>query len=240
MILDQRETGVVIVEEKPLTREESSRLAVLEKAIQDNFLGFVIVGNALAEINEKRLYRTKEGRTFETYCRELWDMSGRRAYQLIGSASAVENVNNCSHFESQDIEFIAPQNEAQARELAGLRPDDQIAVWRSVLEKASATKEKITAGKIKKTVAEFKGEKLTRAIKQATAPEDTAETEEKKPLVSEAFENAWAVLWEQVEKERRANWRYTSKAVVYERTLLLLEAFCETGVQSPQKAKGQK
>lgn len=238
MILDPRENGVVIVEEKPLTRDESSRLSLLENAIQDNFLGFVIVGNALAEINEKRLYRNKEGRTFKQYCLEIWEICEQRSYQLINAASAMQNLYNCRVFESQEIEFIAPRNEAQVRELAKLSPDEQVTVWRSVLEEANKTKGKITAGKVKKAVAELKGEKLTKAIKQTTAPEN--ETDGKKPLMSEAFEEAWTALWEQVEKEKRANWRYTSKAVVYERTMILLEAFREAGVQSPLSTKGAK
>lgn len=237
MILDQQGSGVV-VEEKPLTRDESSRLSILEKAIQDNFLGFVIVGNALAEINEKRLYRTKVGRTFEEYCHEIWEMGKSRAYQLIAAASAVENVHNCGRFENPQIEFVAPKNEAQARELARLAPEEQVLVWQAVVEEAGENNGKITAGKVKKAVAEFKGEKLSRAIRQTSEPEKR--TEDKGPSMSSAFEAAWTALWEQVEMEKRANWRYTSKAVVYERTMILLEAFRETGVQSSQQIDGAK
>lgn len=252
---ESQETGLVIVEEKPLTRDESGRLATLEKVISENFLGFVAVGNALVEINEKRLYRTKEGRTFEEYCNEIWEMSKSRAYQLIAAASVVENVHTCGHFDSQKlalenvknfshfapgkINFIAPRNESQARELAKLNPNEQIDVWRSIIDQASQTNSRITAGKVKKAVAEFRGEKLTRAIKQATDPDATGEEtgEDQKPQISDAFEAVWVAFWQQVDKERRANWRYTSKAIVYERTLLLLEAFKETGVQIPQDAE---
>jgi len=235
----QQATGVVIVEEKPLTKDESSRLAVLEKSIEENFIGFVVVGNALAEINEKRLYRTEEGRTFEDYCREIWEMARCRAYQLISAASAVENVYNCRHFESTEIEFVPPKNEAQARELARLSPDDQVLAWRNVLEQASINKGKVTAGKVRKAVSKIRGEKLGRAVKEAIRLEATKKTEgeEKKPQISEEFAAAWTALWQQVEKERRANWRHTSKAVVYERLLLLLENFKETDAE-PQSFAG--
>ncbi len=238
MILDQLETGVVVVGEKPLTRDESSRLALLEKAIQDNFLGWMIVGLSLDEINKKRLYRTREGRTFDKYCLHTLSINARRAYQLINAALVVENVKNFTQTETQGTDFITPKNEAQAKELAILPPEEQGPAWVNIVAQAGQAKDKLTAGKIKKAVSKIRGEKLTKAIKQTTEPDNT--TEEKKLHISKAFEAAWTALWEQVEKEKRANWRYTSKAVVYERTMILLEAFRETGVQSPLSTQGAK
>ena len=47
----------------------------------------------------------------------------------------------------------------------------------------------------------------------------------------ESNHNCQNILWEQFEKERLANWRYTSKAMVFERLSIVLEALKEDGLQ---------
>jgi len=45
------------------------------------------------EIRDKHLYEKVRGiATFETYCKERWDFSRQRAYQLIDSTKVIENV----------------------------------------------------------------------------------------------------------------------------------------------------
>ena len=43
---------------------------------------FIEVGKALLAIRDAKLYR-KTHKTFEAYCRDRWEMSRPRAYQLI-------------------------------------------------------------------------------------------------------------------------------------------------------------
>lgn len=155
--------GLAVIEDKPLTKTECGRLTTLEKSIQENFLGFVVVGMALTEISVKRLYRTKEGRTFAEYCSEVWDVNARRAYQLIDAASVMENVKNFTQTETQVAGFITPKNEAQAKELAMLSPEDQPKVWLDIVEQADKVSGKITASLVKKAVSEFRGEKTEKS-----------------------------------------------------------------------------
>lgn len=71
-----------------LTPEERELRDHHEAIVTDGIHTFVDVGNALLEIAEKRLYRETHG-SFEPYCREKWDMSARRAYQLCEAAKVV-------------------------------------------------------------------------------------------------------------------------------------------------------
>ena len=81
-----------IINEKSLTVSETNRLKELENVVKGNFLAFVQVGTALAEIRDKRLYRNDENRTWEGYCRELWDMSRQHAERMIACGNVIENL----------------------------------------------------------------------------------------------------------------------------------------------------
>ena len=59
---------------KPLSSRERMLLEELERRIVSEFSAFHRVGMALAEINERQLYRETH-RTFESYCKNLWDMA---------------------------------------------------------------------------------------------------------------------------------------------------------------------
>lgn len=229
--------GLTIIEEKTLSTTETSRLDVLESAIEENFLGFVVVGMALSEINEHRLYRNNKERTFDQYCSEIWDINARRAYQFIHSALVVENVKNFTQSNPELENVVAPKNEAQAKELAGLPPEDQVSVWQAVIEESTQSGGKITASKVKKAVSSFKGETFRRKIKKAAITSD--DNNENGPLVSEGFNVAWDQIWHQIEAERKSNWRYTSKALVHERLTILLEALEESGLKAQQNDKAE-
>ena len=127
----------ITINEKPLTVVEQKRLAELETIVKENFLGFVAVGNALAEINEKRLYRknTPQGtRTFDGYCQELWEISSDYAYRIIKSARVMDNLLTIVNKTSANYPKLLPANEAQARELAKLKPEEQQHVWLEIIE----------------------------------------------------------------------------------------------------------
>jgi hypothetical protein len=66
-------------------------LAECERVIERGLKTFIEVGDALARIRDKRLYRDTH-RTFEGYCRARWDFDASRARQLISAAKTVTLV----------------------------------------------------------------------------------------------------------------------------------------------------
>ena len=109
-----------------LTAAETDRLVELEQAVDRGLQTFVEVGQALAEIRERKLYRASHD-TFERYCRERWGFTRRRALQFIDAAAVTTLVVNAG--------LPAPTHEAQARELVPLRkrPDEPETASRDTL-----------------------------------------------------------------------------------------------------------
>jgi hypothetical protein len=103
-----------------LSLEESARLRDCETVIENGFQTFVEVGNALFEIRDSKLYRQTHS-TFETYCRERWQMVASRARQLIGAAEIAVNL--------QSVTTVTPTSERQVRPLAKLEPEQQKEAW---------------------------------------------------------------------------------------------------------------
>ena len=124
---------------------ESLTLAECEAVIERGLQTFVEVGNALLTIRDGRLYRAIAG-TFEDYCRERWNMSRPRAYQLIDAAMTVTNLSTTVD--------ILPTSERQIRPLTYLEPVDQQTVWQEIIEKVQGGK--ITAAIVQKIVNEYK------------------------------------------------------------------------------------
>ena len=126
-----------------LTTTEATQLDELEAVVERGLATFVDVGNALAAIRDARLYRAEHD-TFEEYLLARWGMARQRAYQMIEAARVVENVNNCRQI---------PSNEAQARPLARLEPEEQRAVWGEVLDRAQGAP--VTARDVQAVVDEM-------------------------------------------------------------------------------------
>ena len=74
------------------------------------------MGCALAKIRDSRLYRETH-ETFESYCRDRWDMGKAYAYRLIDSAQVQEVLSPMGD--------ITPTNERQVRPLTKLTPEQQ-------------------------------------------------------------------------------------------------------------------
>jgi len=217
-----------------LSTREEQRLAELEQIIQDNFRGFVAVGQALAEIRDTRLYRV-DYPTFEDYCFSLYDVSRPRAYQLIDSAKVIDNLSTIvDKSETEVLIDILPKNEAQARELARLQPEEQVKVWSNLLMEARAQgNEKgkpvsVTAKAVKKAVLGFKGEKLEVAIKQAVREPGEHRTD----FESLEFNAAFQAFMTQISIEHRANWRHTSRKSCHKALLTVTEYVAEAGAEA--------
>ena len=78
---------VTAVEVPELTQEEQSDRLHLERKVERAFFE---AGKALAELRDRRLYRSSH-RTFEEYCRDRFGHSRRQSYLLIPH-SALQNV----------------------------------------------------------------------------------------------------------------------------------------------------
>lgn len=99
-----------IVPVHDLTPAEQDHLRHLEGLIGPGLETFVLVGEALAEIRDLRLYGETH-RTFEDYCGERWGISKRHANRTIASART-----------ARELGPNGPTTEAVARELATLPP----------------------------------------------------------------------------------------------------------------------
>lgn len=239
------ENELEVMEERPLSKRELHRLEGLEAVIAVNFKGFVAVGKALAEIREERLYREKF-KTFEEYCRNLWDVSHQRADQLIAAASVLDNLttivvkNNGDNLgtivpknddDNDDPYAVLPINEAQARELARLEPEEQRRVWRELIDRTflqmndKGRRAKITSLSVKNAVLEFKGEKLDVKIDQTTKEVKENRTD----FASDAFNEALDIFFNQVKVEKAKKWKYTSRQAAFRCIQGLLEVVGQAG-----------
>lgn len=100
-----------------LSRTERTRLRELEDAVERELQTFYeVVGNALMEIRDARLYRETHP-TFEAYLDERWSITRGRGYQLI-DAAAVSTVVDAAG-------LPLPANERQARALVPLWREDK-------------------------------------------------------------------------------------------------------------------
>lgn len=119
----------VVLEQEAIVGDTSDLLG-FERIIERGLQTFVEVGQALIEIRDRRLYKLSH-QTFEDYCQERWGLARRTAYQYIEASEVVanieQNVRNCAHL---------PANEAQARPLVSLPPEQQVEVWQKAVETA--------------------------------------------------------------------------------------------------------
>jgi hypothetical protein len=213
---------VIVHEEpaKPLSAAEGKRLEQLQEVIVVNFQAFVKVGQALAEIRDRQLYRI-EHRTFEAYCKEIFDISRRTGYQYIAAAEVVENVRNCAQNEDQLIDLL-PMNEAQARPLTKLQPEQQKAVWQAVVAH-SGDNRKVTASLVNKTVKEYLGENVKATVRSAQARIGSEQH------VSAEFKEAFSGFMDQLLKEKGANYKTTSRAMIVKHLDALRQVIAEDG-----------
>lgn len=154
----------------PLSEREKKVFTQLEAEIEQNLKGFKRVGYALSVIRDQRLYRIDYD-TFEEYCREAWDLGRPQAYRLIDGYTVVENLSpngdKCLPMgdKNEAIAFeILPENERQARPLASLSQDQQIAVWQMVIDIANETGCKITAELVQRCVSSYQHKKVSDLI----------------------------------------------------------------------------
>lgn len=117
-----------------------ARLAALEQVIEEGMAAFVAVGTALAEVRDGRLYRAEHA-TFEAYCEVRWQMSRRRAYQLMEAADVV-----CTMVHNELVPVASTiTNERQARALGAAPADERVDVLATVVANGRPTAAAIEA-----------------------------------------------------------------------------------------------
>lgn len=125
-----------------LSQKEADQLMDCEQVIQRGLDGFLAVAGALVTIREGKLYRYKFA-TFEEYCQTRWEMSARRAQQILAGARVVEGLA-ASHRAARAADPTLPEkaavpaNERTARAVAAVPEGKRIEVWAGSLEEAKA------------------------------------------------------------------------------------------------------
>ena len=168
--------SIVARRSNPLTPQEKKRLKQLEKIIKAGLdtcdKARREVGESLAEINDKLLYREQYS-TFEEYCREEWGYSRSYAYRLMsktemkqgllppGNKNGAGGKNKMSPMGDtceDSNEVISPEeynvtveqlNEAQARELVPVPAEQRAKVLECAIWAAKQDGKPLTAGHIK-------------------------------------------------------------------------------------------
>jgi len=110
------------------TAMTDQNLSELENMIANGFTQFIEVGNALLEIQARKLYQDDGYATFEQYCARRWSISRSQAYRMIQAAEVVGHL-------SEDRAVPLPIHEAQTRVLARLKEPEAIrSVWEEVVD----------------------------------------------------------------------------------------------------------
>ncbi|MEH1770982.1 MAG: hypothetical protein V7K76_26430 [Nostoc sp.] len=159
---------VTAVEVEELSEAEQRDRLHLERRVERAFFE---AGKALAQLRERRLYRSTH-KTFEEYCRSRFAYTHRHVNYLIAASNVVDNIimgtngsqneipdemgTNGSQNEISDEmgtngSQILPTTERQVRPLTKLEPSQQQEVWRQAVEQAGG---KVPPARIVKDVVQ--------------------------------------------------------------------------------------
>lgn len=220
--------------EKPLSDREKKLRADLEHQVGEAVgQAFVTVGRCLAMIQEQRLYRTTH-KSFEAYCKQLWDMARQVAYRYIEAYQVVEQIGQAlipekchpmgdiSESDSADgngkaalirktdapehtIVIPLPSNERQARMLAKVKdPEERVKVWQAAVQVSQEAGKKISAALIRKVCKQFGHLKVEQATRQIDRQASEGKREK---ALSEPIQTALSALTAQIRAEERAKWK---------------------------------
>jgi hypothetical protein len=154
---------------------EQSRFEGYERDIETGLSALHSMGVALRAIRDERLHLPAY-RTFESYCQERWQMSARRAYQIMAAATVIDNVDSPQ----------SPTHEAHTRILAALEPEAQAIVWNVVAD--TAPDGNVTAAHVKSVVNVFREVMTTGAIDPGTGEQIPVAEAVKMAITEETYE----------------------------------------------------
>ncbi|MEM8829498.1 MAG: hypothetical protein AAGE96_09090 [Cyanobacteria bacterium P01_G01_bin.19] len=124
----------------------------LEHTVQQGIDIFYRVGEALAEIRDRKLYKQAGYKDFQVYLKEKWHMGKSKAYRLIDSATVVSNIVETKKSVPHGGQKILPQSERVTRELTKLTPEQQVEAWDKAIEQSNGNP---TAAQVKEVVQNF-------------------------------------------------------------------------------------
>jgi hypothetical protein len=133
-----------LIPPKSLTDDEQRALADAEAKIRTGLVSFSEMGQALAIIKQRQLYRASHP-TFEAYLLDRWKIGGDYASKLITASSICINLVRDG--------LPEPVREKHTRELNRVEPDHRSEVWRAALDAAGGNPEQVTAEVIAGVVA---------------------------------------------------------------------------------------
>jgi len=199
---------------KPLSETEKRRRKELESLISRNLNSYLDVCYALREINLRMYYRDTHDR-FSDYCKETFEIGGRRAYQLIDAADVIDLVRNVNH--GSHCEWI-PQNERQARELIKFKDKPEAVVTIVTEAVQTAPDGKVTASHLKKTARRLNFEKVRDTVTKAKTKANQA------PKISEDFRKAFNIFLDAINIERANEFKNTDRNEVIRHVRAILDA----------------
>jgi hypothetical protein len=127
-----------------LSEDEQLALAEAEDKIRTGLVSFAEMGQALALIKERHLYRATH-RSFESYLLDRWKIGIDYANKLITAASVCVNLVREG--------LPPPVREKHTRELNRVEPAHRTEVWKAALDAAGGDPEQVTADVIAGVVA---------------------------------------------------------------------------------------
>jgi ParB family chromosome partitioning protein len=137
----------VSTELSALDATESALLVSYEEVIRQGLESFVEVGNALAAIRDRELWRGGFG-SFKEYCAARWGFSEVHTYRLLKANEVMADVATNPG--------VSPTSEKQIRPLAKIEKDRRAEVWQEVVDTAPKDDDgepKITAKHVEQVVA---------------------------------------------------------------------------------------
>jgi hypothetical protein len=180
-----------------------NRLLHLESMIESARGGFYLIGKALREVCDERLYRKLLFNSFDTYLKNRWDMSRSQAYRLIEASRVIDNLS--------PIGDSLPENEAQLRPLTQLAPVDQRRIWQAFLS----------------TGLELKACNIRRFVAEATRGPKTVN--HRCDIISAGYKQAVMAMLTQIRLARQDGWVNTSREAGIFWLRIMKDKICEKG-----------
>jgi hypothetical protein len=149
------------------TQAEELEFQECEAIVRKGWGHFAQVGEALARIRDKRLYKN-EYHSFELYCRERWGFGRSRAGTYISAAEVHQVLSAVPG-------IPMPECEAQVRPLVGLSPELAVQAWLNAL---SWTRQTYLPSRLVKRAVK----QVLRKEQPAAASEQDAERQQRKRL----------------------------------------------------------
>jgi hypothetical protein len=166
----------------------SAPLRDVENYIAPRLRGFVEAGIALLAIKDRRLYLQGGWDTFETYCKQRWQIDDSHARRMCDAAQVAQITASANAPMGASVE-----NERQARELAPLltRPDELRAVWQETVDRTGGI---VTAAAIRN---------VRRARERREAPQPAAPRPDPLiPVIPTSVHRVFLVITQAAEEAR--------------------------------------